>query len=185
MLDVLSWASTASFADASLDGVRQCRRPYRGHGKSESFGVRIPPLGTRLSPGHAPAGGEDETPVLSYFDILGPGPEEMRRVEVGGTSGVDLRIGSNEGTFFLELKVPLETGPGHPYAPGIKLSKGEVGLGIVTPEPARVARGGDRGGRSSSVSFGGMMGGGGAGMPSPPKGKEVKIWTKIVLAKGR
>ncbi len=148
-------------------------------GKGLGFGIRIPPLGNRLDPANAPRGGADEPPLLSYFDVLGTG-DEIRRVELEDGTGIDLRIGSHDGTFFMELKVPFATAAGRPFAPGITLAKGEVGLGIVTPDPQRVARTG-RGGRGGA--FSGM--GGGAGMPSPPKGKALNIWTKVVLAKGR
>ena len=149
-------------------------------GRGRAFGIRIPPLGSRLAPGNAPVGGEDEPPVLSYFDVMGPGADDMRKVELAEGTGIDLRIGSDDGTFFLELKVPFATATGRPYAPGITLAKGEVGLGIVTPDPPRTARTG-RGGRGSVYSGGGY----GVSMPSPPKGKAVSIWTKVLLAKPR
>ncbi len=147
-------------------------------GKGRAFGIRIPPLGNRLAPGSVPAGGEDEPPLLSYFDVLGPATDEMRRVELSDATGIDLRIGSQDGMFFLELKVPFATAAGRPYAPGITLAKDAVGLGIVTPDPQRVARPG-RGGRGGVFSGAGS----GVGMPSPPKGKAVNIWTKVLLAK--
>jgi hypothetical protein len=115
---------------------------------------------------------------LSYFDVLGPGADDMRRVELADGTGIDLRIGLHDATFFLELKVPFATAAGRPYAPGITLAKGEVGLGIVTPDPQRVVRP-SRGGRGGGFSGGGM----GVGLPSPPKGKAINIWTKVVLAK--
>src|SRR5688572_2864610 len=102
-------------------------------GRGQRFGIRIPPLGNRLSAGNAPTGGEGEPPVLSYFDVMGPGADDMRKVELAESTGIDLRIGARDGTFFLELKVPFTTATGRPYAPGITLAKGEVGLGIVTP----------------------------------------------------
>ena len=148
-------------------------------GKALGFGIRIPPLGNRLEPANAPRGGADEPPLLSYFDVLGPG-DEIRRVELEDGTGIDLRIGSHDGTFFMELKVPLVTAAGRPYAPGITFAKGEFGLGIVTPDPRRVVRP-ERSGRGGA--FSGM--GGGPGMPPPPKGKAVNIWTKVVLAKSR
>ena len=147
-------------------------------GKGRAFGIRVPPLGNRLAPGNVPAGGPDEPPILSYFDVLGPGADEMRRVELADGIWSDLRIGLHDGTFFLELKVPFATAAGRPYAPGITLAKGEVGLAIVTPDPQRVARTG-RGGRGGGFSGAGL----GVGMPSPPKGKAVNIWTKVLLAK--
>ena len=147
-------------------------------GKGRTFGIRIPPLGSRLAPGNAPTGGEDEPPVLTYFDVMGPGADDMRKVELAEGTGIDLRIGSHDGTAFLELKVPFATGTGRPYAPGITLAKGEVGLGIVTPDPPRTVRP-DRGGRGGVYSGGGI----GVGMPAPPKGKAINIWTKVLLAK--
>ncbi len=148
-------------------------------GKGESFGIRLPPLGSRLEPGNAPTGAQDDVTILSYFDVLGPGADDIRRVELADGTGIDLRIGTDEATFFLELKVPFATATGRPHAPGINLAKGEIGLGIVTPDPQRVARIGP-GGRGGALAGGGR----GAGMPSPPKGKAVNIWTKVVLAKG-
>jgi hypothetical protein len=44
-------------------------------GKGRTFGVRIPPLGSRLSPGNARPGRGDEPPLLTYFDVLGPGDD--------------------------------------------------------------------------------------------------------------
>ena len=146
-------------------------------GRAEKFGIRIPPLGDRLAAGNTSTGGEDDRPVLSYFDVLGPRAGEMRKVELAEKTGIDLRIGAHDGTFFLELKVPFASGDGRPYAPGITLTKGEVGLGIVTPDPQRVARP-NRSGRGGIFAGGGM----GAGLPSPPKGKAINIWTKVMLA---
>ena len=145
-------------------------------GRGEKFGIRIPPLGDRLAAGNAPTGADDP-PVLSYFDVLGPGADDLRKVELAENTGIDLRIGAHDGTVFLELKVPFATGTGRPYAPGISLTKGEVGLGIVTPDPQRVVRP-NRGGRGGGFSGGGM----GVGLPSPPKGKAINIWTKVLLA---
>ena len=145
-------------------------------GKSQRFGIRIPPIGSRLEPGNAPTSADDP-PVLSYFDVIGPGTDDMKKVELADGTGIDLRIGSHDGTFFLELKVPFATATGQPYAPGITLAKREVGLGIVTPDPQRVGRP-SRGGRGGGFSGGGM----GIGMPSPAKGKAIDIWTKVLLA---
>jgi len=147
-------------------------------GKRQTFGVRIPPLGSRLTAGDAPSG-EGDPPILSYFDVLGPGEDDLRRVEVDEPTGIELRIGHRDGTFVLEVKVPFVTAAGRPYAPGINVEKGDVGLGIVTPDPPRVAnaRAGGGGGR------GGRLGGGGG--PRLQRGKAVKIWTTIVLARPR
>ena len=135
-------------------------------GKGQRFGIRIPPIGNRLEPGNAPAGAQDDPLLLSYFDLLGPGDDESRRVELPDQTGIDLRIATHSGTFFLELKVPFA-------APGITLDKTDVGIGIVTPDPQRVARRGGRGGGFSGLGMG----------PAPrEKGKALNIWTKVVLA---
>lgn len=148
-------------------------------GKAESFGVRIPPLGSRLSAGGGASSGDNEPMLLSYFDVIGPGEEDMRRVELAESPGIDLRIGAHEATYFVELKVPFTSGDGRPYAPGINIAKGMAGLGIVTPDPLRVARPG-RGGRGGRGGLSSAMGG-----PDPPKGKALNIWTKVLLAKTR
>lgn len=147
--------------------------------QGRAFGVRIPPVGSRLAPG-TPAPRPDEPPLLSYFDILGPGRDDLRRVMVEDPTGVALRIGSHDGAFFMEVQVPFETGAGRPYAPGIDMTKGLVALGIVTPEPPRTpSRGGGRGGRGSG------MGSGMPGAPGPAKGKSIDIWTTVRLATTR
>ena len=162
--------------------------------RGQAFGVRIPPVGSRLAPG-TPSPRPDEPPLLSYFDILGPGRDDLRRVMVEEPSGVALRIGSHDGAFFMEVQVPFETGANRPYAPGIDLTKGVAALGIVTPEPPRTpSRGGGRGGRGGGMA-GGMGGGlptGGypsgampGGGPEPAKGKSIDIWTTVKLATTR
>jgi hypothetical protein len=146
-------------------------------GRGQTFGVRIPPLGSRLEPANIPLEGQATLPILSYFDVIGPGRDDLQRVHVDEGAGIDLRVGTAGGAFFLELRVPFVTGPGRQFAPGIELTRGEVGLGIVTPEPPRVARPAGRGGRGGGM----IIGGGGA--PNEPKGKDVEVWTKILLAK--
>lgn len=137
-------------------------------GRGQGFGVRIPPIGDRLEPGNAPAGAQDDVLLLSYFDVLGPGDDESRRVELPDQAGIDLRIASQNDTFFLELKVPFAL-------PGITLDKTDVGLGIVTPDPQRVVR--------PSRGGGGGFSGLGVGPPPRVKGKALNIWTKAVLVK--
>ncbi len=136
--------------------------------KGQAFGVRIPPVGSRLAQG-TPAPRADEPPLLSYFDILGPGRDDQRRVMVEEPSGVALRIGSHDSAFFMEVQVPFATGANRPYAPGIDVAKGLVTLGVVTPEPPRTpSRGGGRGGG-----------------PEPARGKSIDIWTTARLATTR
>jgi hypothetical protein len=146
-------------------------------GKRQTFGVRIPPIGTRLAPDNA-SSNPDEPPLLSYFDILGPGDDDVRRVQVGELPGVAVMIGSHQGTFFLEVQVPL-----------MDAKKGILGLGIVTPEPPRMAsRGGSLGGRGGSRGAGmsgGAPPGGIPGRPGGTQGKAIKIWTTVTLAMQR
>jgi hypothetical protein len=149
-------------------------------GKGRTFGVRIPPLGSRLAPGNAPSGRGDEPPLLTYFDVLGPGDDDIRRVDVQSGSAIDLRIGSHDGGFFLELKVPLISNAKQAHAPGITLAKREAGLGIVTPDPPRVVRP-NPGGRGGMI----MGDGGGMMLPPPEKGKSLNIWKRVMLAKAR
>ncbi|MSO50587.1 MAG: hypothetical protein EXQ49_11940 [Acidobacteria bacterium] len=154
--------------------------------RGQAFGVRIPPVGSRLAPGTLPPR-PDEPPLLSYFDILGPGRDDLRRVMVEEASGVALRIGSHDGAFFMEVQVPFESGEGRPYAPGIEFAKGFVALGIVTPEPPRTpSRGGGRGGGMAGGMGGGLPTGGmSGGKPEPAKGKSIGIWTTVRLATTR
>ncbi len=161
--------------------------------KGKTFGVRLPPLGNRLAPGLALADGSGG-PLLSYFDVLGPKNDDARRMEIGPATGLEVAIGNVQGTFVIEVKVPFAMGQGHPYAPGIDLSKRVVGLGIVTPDPPRSAArgGGAGGGRSGGGAVGGRTGGrsggrgggaaGGQDGRGGVQGKALKIWTTVALA---
>lgn len=151
--------------------------------KGQAFGLRVPPLGSRLAPGSTPPS-HGGAPLLSYFDVMGPSDDDVQRVQADEPMGLELMVGTHQGTFFVEMKVPFTRGDGRPYAPGVELARGPIGLGIVTPEPPRQARPEGRAGRGGR---GGMSGGGAGGRRPGGRagvaGKAVKVWTTVVLAR--
>lgn len=149
--------------------------------KGQAFGLRIPPLGSRLAPGSTPPGLGD-APLLSYFDVMGPSDDDAQRVQADEPMGLELMVGNHQGTFFVEMKVPFTRGDGRPHAPGVELERGLIGLGIVTPEPPRQARP-ERGRAGRGGMSGGAAGGGRPGGPAGVAGKAVKVWTTVVLAR--
>ncbi len=156
--------------------------------KAETFGIRVPPLGGRPQPGALPA-----DPRIAYLEVFGPEKDERNIIELPALHGIDVAAGNHEGTWILELSVPLRVGEGRPYAPGVPPGQSVVELGLVTPDPPRQTVGGDRG-RGSRGGGGGSRGGRGGGsrggMPpggdtagGNPDGTAIKVWTTIELAR--
>jgi hypothetical protein len=174
--------------------------------KSKAFGIRIPPLrigrvseappGGRGAFGSPPpadqTGGPDGPRRLTYVEVIGPGEDESRIVDLqsGGVRTVEAATGDFEGTLLIELAVPLRAIDEYPYSPNVPAGQKVVGLGLITPdEPprGRGGRDGDAPGRGgSAVPRGGGMRGrgmGGAGMEELRRaGKSINVWTTIELA---
>jgi hypothetical protein len=189
-------------------------------GKKETYGVRLPGSGFQMMP--APFGRpgttarpedsdgpaqrtSDDTPRITYVELLGPGKDDRRRLELSAESGIAAAMGMNEGMLLYELKVPLEHSTSQPYGVGVKADKA-LGLGLETPKVDRPAegrfgkpgggdggfggRGGGFGGRGGSGGRGGGFdgpGGGGGGMRGADafQPQPLKLWTTLTLAKSR
>jgi hypothetical protein len=184
-------------------------------GKKQSFGIRIPGAfdgavrggGGRFG---APSGDGQPPPAaaappsLTYFELLGPGKDERRRIERTAESGIEVAEDLREGTLVLELKIPMTKTGGSAYAIGTAPGR-KIGLGLETPEierPQVAFGGGGGGGRGGGGGGGGGRGGqggggfgrgggrgggGGAGSGAggdrgPQPLKPLKLWTTIQLA---
>jgi hypothetical protein len=154
--------------------------------KAQTFAIRVPPLGGRPLPGEAPVAQR-----ITYVGVFGPAKDEMHVVELPSTNGIEAAARSHDGTWCIELGLPLRTGEGQPYAPGVAPGQKVIGLGLVTPDPPKPPSDGKRGGAFGGLSggFGGATYGSGGGAPVPPggnrdnpNGKPVKVWTTIELA---
>jgi uncharacterized membrane protein YgcG len=168
-------------------------------GKKERFGVRLPGNGLQRPdgppaefPGDSPDAQPRDIPQpnITYVELLGPGKEEKRRVELAGESGIAAGAKVEEGTLLYELKIPLHGGIGAQlYAHGARMDR-PVGLGLQTPkleQRERAAGGmGGFGGSTGRGGFGGgRRGGGGGGMRGRGEGmEELKLWTTLTLARG-
>jgi hypothetical protein len=194
-----------------------------GGGKKRSFGVRFPGLlgsGTRPElgrrsdrrapdqppPDHPPLDRSDgapsdlQLPPLTWFELMGPGKDDRRRLERSAVTSIQVARDLREGMLVLELQVPLAKEAATGF--GIGAEPGRVlGLGLETPEmekpegppPGRGGRGGGRGmGGGGMGGMGGGMGrggmGGGRGPDDGPRGERVerakplKVWTTVQLA---
>jgi hypothetical protein len=170
-------------------------------GKKKSWGIRIPGAGFRRPGGRPGSGangdpdiqrpGEQSQPELTYVELLGPGKDDRRRIELSGQSMIAAGAALETDILLYELKIPLTAGP-DAFVP---VPGRPVGLGIHTPKLERPERGQREGGRGGGMGGrrggmggrgGGRGGGGGAGRGMRGAGadgmKELKVWTKLTLA---
>jgi hypothetical protein len=169
------------------------------------FGIRIPGsafgrLGSGGLQGPRPGGRNRGAPPqpeftpVTYFELLGPGKDDRRRIEVAAETGIEVAGSLREGVLSFEIKVPLAAGQS--YLNSLSASAGQtLGLGLESPELER-PEGGPRGGRPGGIGGGrpGGMGGGrgrgpgGMGGPARTVGpgrlqiKQLDRWTTLALA---
>jgi hypothetical protein len=171
-------------------------------GKKQSFGIKLPGAGTFVGAGASRRGRVDgsssdggtpaadvQAPALTYFEVLGPGKDDRRRVERVADSGIEVAADAREGTLVIELKVPLAKTATHPYAIGTDPGR-KIGLGLETAKVERPqfdARGGGSGiGGRRGGRGGGGLGRSGARGGGDERGvqalKPLKVWTTIQLS---
>lgn len=161
-----------------FDQFQNDRRGYRGGGQRER-------------PRTSADGGNDadaEADPRDRVDILGPGKNDARSLTRDHLEGVAVALKVAQGSLSYELRVPLATGDGRPYAIGTSAGK-TIGVGFETPRMRRpemgnrgggfggggFGRGGSGGGRRGP---GGARGGSGRGGEAP---KPLKAWGAIAL----
>ncbi len=193
-------------AIATSDGQRRRQLAMTGlivwidaaGGKKETFGIRIPGSGFQMPAGRFSGGGsgdgpnsqppEPPLPKITYIELLGPGKDDRRRLDLSPESEITVAAAVNEGTLLYEFRVPLAAASAaQPSGIGAKMDR-PLGLGLQTPklevpqsggQPGGGGRGGfGRGGRGGEVfGDGGMRGRG------PMQMKEMKFWTTLALAR--
>ena len=190
-------------------------------GKKHTFGIRLPgmlfsgPLGGRRGPRNEmppppDLGDASQVPSLSYVEIVGPGKDDRRRLELDTTRSIQAARSQTAGTLTLELQIPLQRNDASEHAIGTHPGR-VIGLGLETPkierpeEPAQGPGGagghrggmggfgGHGGGGGGHGGMGGMGGGGGRGGGPPGGGgygdhveraEPLKYWTTVQLAAG-
>jgi hypothetical protein len=169
-------------------------------GKKKTFGIRIPGSGFRMPAGRfggGPSGDggssqppEPPQPKITYIELLGPGKDDRRRLDLSPESEITVAAAVHEGTLLYEFRLPLAAASAaQPFGIGAKMDR-PVGLGLQTPK-LEVPQGGGRpgGGRGGRGGFGrGGRGGGGSGDGGmrgrgPMQMKELKLWTTLALAR--
>jgi hypothetical protein len=161
-----------------------------GGRRAETFGVRLQGVEQPPLPGMTPnaaataASGRISTTVLDRFDVLGPGKNQRRLVDLSPELGIEMASSHSENEVAYELKIPLQKTSAHPYAVGASSGR-TIGLGIATPDsPA------NRSGQPRLVGDSGMIGGdpwyGGRGFAKyredDGRRKPLEIWTTLALA---
>jgi hypothetical protein len=154
--------------------------------RAETFGLRLQGVEQPPLPGMTPnaaAPTSTSTTVLDRFDVLGPGRNQRRLVDLNPDLGIEMASSRSENEVAYELKIPLQKTSSHPYAIGTAAGR-TIGLGIATPEsPANRAQ------RPRLVGDSGMIGGdpwygGGFAKYREDDGrrKPLEVWTTLTLA---
>jgi len=158
--------------------------------RAETFGLRLEGVERPLLPGMTPTASATapdsiSTTVLDEFDVLGPGKNQRRLVDLTPDLGIELASSRAETEVAYELKIPLQKTSARPYAVGVAPGR-TIGLGIATPE-APVGRGQ----RARLVGDSGSIGGdpwygGGFAKYREDDGrrKPLEIWTTLSIAAG-
>jgi hypothetical protein len=178
-------------------------------GKKETFGIRIPGAALQLAEGEErpgrgrtrESGGAQRLELLqpdfTYVELLGPGRDDRRRIELSAATGLDAAARVEDGTLLYELKIPVATAAGAlRYA---LVTRGRsLGLGLRTPKiesPGAGQRAGGLGGIGGGMGGGGRRtgrGGGGVGrgggartgaMRARDQLDDLKLWTTLTLAR--
>lgn len=175
-------------------------------GKKEKYGIRIPGADFQM-PGGRFGGArngdssqppEPPQPKITYVELLGPGKDDRRRLDLAAESAIAVAAAVNEGTLLYEFRLPLaESSTTQPYGIGAKTDK-PLGFGLQIPTPEFPQGGGQRGG--GGLGGGGRSGGGRGGIGGTGRGgggfggggmrgrggaqmKELKVWTTLTLAR--
>ena len=154
--------------------------------RSQTFGLRMAGIQVRSSDSEAPrvpAPGTFATRSLDRFDILGPGENQRRLVDLTPELDIELAQAYSDSEVIYELKMPLQKTAARLYAVGAPPGR-PIGLGIATPEAAK-----SMGLPPRLVGGDGFIGGhpfrgGGFASFREPDGevKPLQVWTTLVLA---
>jgi len=114
-------------------------------GKARTFGIWLPGPAEPAPPGATPAPTATAGPtgvsteVLDQFDLLGPGKNQRRLVDITPELGIEVANGLVGDAVVYEVKVPLQKTPARPYAVGVQPGE-SIGIGLATPETPRRAQ---------------------------------------------
>jgi hypothetical protein len=157
--------------------------------RGQTFGVRVPGIESP-TPGAAPAPptpgsapGLISTETFDHFDVLGPGKNQRRLVDLTSELGIALALSFSDAELTYEVKLPLAKTVARPYAVGGTPGR-TIGLGIATPEMPRTASNRQPLVGSSGIIGGNPFFGGGFAPYRQPDGrpKPLEVWTTLTLA---
>jgi hypothetical protein len=171
-------------------------------GEEKTLGIHFPLGGRRPQDGSREASSNPEEisrrmlESATELEILGPGKDERYREPVAEEKEVLAKASFSNGTLVYELRVPLRSEGGHPYAIGATGgSPVGVGLEVAVPSEEQMSQWRERagssgegterpeeGGRGYGQGRGGR--GGRGGMPPGSRGRPepYKLWMNVKLA---
>jgi len=185
--------------DSTAQGKKILGIKYPLGMQSMEPGSRLDQMDMNMEEGQHPML-QHQAALFGEMEIIGPEKEDVNRASAQNNFGIQAAIGGMPDEPVYELKIPLQTAKGKPYAiattPGATIS-----IGIESGKIEKMSHGGGPGGMRRP---GGGMGPGGGGMgpegggmgpggrrgEGPPPGMEsefksndpIKIWFKVQLA---
>lgn len=155
--------------------------------RAETFGLRVPGVLQPLLPGMDPDANPQtpdafSTRTFDRFDLLGPGKNQRRLVDLVPDMGIEMAAGFSENEITYEVKIPLVRSGTRPYAVGAGPGA-TISLGIATPESPRHNRPQRLVGSDGFIGGHPFFGGGFASFREPDGRVEpIKYWTALTLA---
>jgi len=160
-------------------------------GRTKSYGIHYPiGLFSGGSGGGRQAESDPFSPMggnspMSQLEVLRPGQDDVRRLQIASAQGIQARVSYTETGFVYELRIPYASAERFPYS--LRARPGSViGVGLETPDvggsqaSSGAAPGGGGGGRGRGGRGGGSSGGSetqGTQAPVEP----LKDWMKVQL----
>ena len=161
-------------------------------GRHQTVGIRYPIGldGDPVSERRGLDGGDSRklpssVPPDQWFELVGAGDDNPRRVAIGDIPGLDVRLGERDDTFVYEAKLPLVTSDDRSLVVGA-VAGGTIGVGWKTDRSKSEAR------PPSGSMGGGSHGGVGSRAPREERGgsagedgpnvKPLHVWAKVRLA---
>ena len=125
-------------------------------GKDKYFGVKFPDVQGRMffqkTGSDENSNNEDMITQLldnakssTTIDVLGPGENNVTKVPISDSSGINAQVDIINDVLIYKLRIPLKKDADHTYGIGINNFSSQLGIGVETPEFKRSGNDGEHG----------------------------------------